>query len=41
MTPVNRQIAEESLADARVFVSAIEAHLRSAGYLAADQSGDK
>ena len=30
-----RQIAEETLADARDFVSTIEAHLRSAGYLAA------
>ena len=33
MIPVTRQIAEETLADARGFVSASEAHLRSAGYI--------
>lgn len=36
MVSVNRQIAEESLADARIFVAAIESHLRSMGHLAAE-----
>jgi len=36
MVAVNRQIAEESLADARIFVAAIESHLRSMGHLAAE-----
>jgi hypothetical protein len=36
MVAVNRQIAEESLADARIFVAAIESHLRSVGHLAAE-----
>jgi uncharacterized protein (UPF0332 family) len=34
MTRVNRQIAEEALADARTFVVAIESHLCSVGHLA-------
>ena len=37
MAQVNRQIAEETLADAKAFVAAIEAHLRSVGHLAAAQ----
>jgi uncharacterized protein (UPF0332 family) len=41
MIPITRQIAEETLADARRFVSAIDAYLRSAGYLADVQGGDK
>ena len=32
---VNRQIAEETLADAKTFVAAIEEHLRSVGHLPA------
>jgi uncharacterized protein (UPF0332 family) len=40
MTPVNRQIAEETLTDAKAFVAAIESHLRSIGHLAA-QEGDE
>jgi hypothetical protein len=40
MVSVNRQIAEESLADARTFVAAIESHLRSVGHLAAAEGGD-
>jgi uncharacterized protein (UPF0332 family) len=37
MTQINRPIAEETLTEARNFVAAIEAHLRSAGYLTPDQ----
>ena len=33
MMPLSREIAEEALLDARVFVVAIETHLRAAGYL--------
>ncbi len=36
MAEVDRQIAEETLADARGFVAAIESYLRSAGHLAPD-----
>jgi uncharacterized protein (UPF0332 family) len=32
MTQVNRQVAEETLTDARAFVAAIESHLRSVGH---------
>jgi uncharacterized protein (UPF0332 family) len=32
MTQVNRQIAEETLTDAKAFVAAIESHLRSVGH---------
>jgi len=35
MAQVDRQIAEETLADAEMFVAAIEAHLRSVGHLSA------
>jgi uncharacterized protein (UPF0332 family) len=34
MTRINRQIAEEVVMDAKTFVAAIEAHLRSVGHLA-------
>ena len=34
MIPLTREIAEETLQDARVFVAAIEAYLREGGYLA-------
>jgi uncharacterized protein (UPF0332 family) len=37
MTQINHQIAEETLTEAKNFVAAIEAHLRSAGYLTPDQ----
>ena len=33
MIRVNRQIAEETLTDAKTFVAAIESHLRSMGHL--------
>ena len=33
MIPLTREIAEETLQDARVFVAAIEAYLRGGGYL--------
>jgi uncharacterized protein (UPF0332 family) len=33
MTRINRQIAEEVVMDAKTFVAAIEAHLRSVGHL--------
>jgi len=41
MVQINRQIAEETLADAKTFVAAIESYLRSIGHLAAAQEGDK
>jgi uncharacterized protein (UPF0332 family) len=41
MIQVNRHIAEETLADARAFVAAIEAHLRSVGHLTAPQDGGR
>jgi uncharacterized protein (UPF0332 family) len=34
MVPITHEIAAESLADARAFVAAIEAHLHSSGHLA-------
>jgi hypothetical protein len=37
MTPVTRQAAEETLADAQVFVAALESHLRSVGHFARAQ----
>jgi uncharacterized protein (UPF0332 family) len=37
MTQANRQIAEETLADAKAFVAAIELYLRSIGHLTAAQ----
>jgi uncharacterized protein (UPF0332 family) len=33
MAPLNRQVAQETLADARTFVMSIEAHLRGSGQL--------
>jgi uncharacterized protein (UPF0332 family) len=41
MTQVNRQLAEETLTDAQTFVAAVEAYLRSLGYLAALQERDE
>ncbi len=41
MAPVSGQIAEEAVADAKTFVTVIESHLRSLGYLAATQEGDE
>ena len=38
---VNRKIAEETLSDAKTFVAAIESHLRSVGYLATAEEGNK
>lgn len=40
MTNVDRQVVEETLTDAKTFVTAIETHLRSAGHLAAGEEGD-
>ena len=37
MIPLAREIAEETLQDARMFVIAIETHLRAAGHLADSQ----
>jgi len=37
MVSISQQIAEETLADAKTFVAAIESHLRSIGHLAALQ----
>lgn len=41
MTLVSYEIAEETLTEAKNFVAAIEAHLRSVGYLTPDQKGDE
>lgn len=41
MAPVDRQIAEGTLADAKTFVANIESYLRSVGHLAAAQEGDE
>jgi uncharacterized protein (UPF0332 family) len=41
MVQVTRQIAEDTLANARAFVAAIESHLRSVGHFAADQEEDE
>lgn len=41
MAQVNRQIAEETLADAKTFVAAIESHLRSIGHLVTAQEGNE
>jgi len=38
MVRVNHQIAEQTLADAKTFVAAIESYLRSVGHLAASSS---
>lgn len=37
MTPATQQVAEETLAEARAFVSAAESYLRSSGHLAGAQ----
>jgi len=39
--PASRPIAEETVKDARIFVAAIEAHLRLTGHLTAVQEGDE
>lgn len=41
MVQVNRQIAEDTLTNARAFVAAIESHLHSIGHFAADQEEDE
>jgi uncharacterized protein (UPF0332 family) len=41
MTSVSYEVAEDTLAQAKEFVTAIEAHLRSLGYLAPEQKGDE
>ena len=41
MVPITRQIAEETLSDAKTFVAALESYLRSIGHFADAQAGDK
>jgi uncharacterized protein (UPF0332 family) len=41
MVPITRQVAKETLSDAKTFVAAIESYLRSIGHLADAQAGDK
>jgi uncharacterized protein (UPF0332 family) len=41
MVPITRQVAEETLSDAKTFVAALESYLRSIGHFADAQAGDK
>jgi uncharacterized protein (UPF0332 family) len=41
MTQINRQIAEEALANAETFVTAIESYLQSIGHLVTGKTGDE
>jgi uncharacterized protein (UPF0332 family) len=41
MVPITRQIAGETLSDAKTFVATLESYLRSIGHFADAQAGDK